>query len=277
MKIFIGLISSDEKICEAYRRDRTGLIPKELLNGKLKGLNPVFHVGAFNPNAADSSIEEYLKNATRTSDAGVLVIESQHRHLVDAIPNAYFSAEVEIEVGNGQYKNFFAGIFARLLKNFACAMDCMTRSDNEQVMSLPLRNFVSDDLQELARIFREESLSGSFNSEMGAQTTKLKARKSPKRNSSYRNKMFIVDDKEKHFEYGKEVHSKVATGEPHGTSCEINGNFRFGKRVASDRHYNVSRGPGDGVRIGGDFPNCHDAVITVKETTHINMFSNDHH
>lgn len=276
MKIFIGLISSDEKICEAYRKERTGLIPREMLT-RLQGLNPIFHVAAFNPNVADSTIDDFLLNATRTSDAAILIIEREHSHIVEAIKNSFFSAAVEIDVGKGQYKNFFSGLFAKLLRNFACAMECMSRSDNEQVMSLPFRNFASAELQELARIFRDESLSGTFNMQMGAQTTKLKKRKTPKRNSTYQNKMFIIDDKEKYFEFGKEVHSKVATGAPHRISCEINGNFRFGKRIASDRHYNVSHGPGDNNRIAGKFPNCHDEMIHVKETTHINMFSNDHH
>lgn len=94
--------------------------------------------------------------------------------------------------------------------------------------------------------------------------------------SSFQTKYFI-DERRKHFVFGKEDHEVLPTGEPHQPHCELNGNFRFGRRISIDRHFNVSQGDGDDTFITGEFPNCHDEIITpAKNRTHLNMFSNDH-
>jgi hypothetical protein len=187
---------------------------------------------------------------------------------------SFFSHLLTIDDGWINYQNFFGQFFPRLLRNFADLIHTMNSSDNEQVMSLPIRNFKSDELQELVRICKEETMSPTFSNSIGKQVTDLKSRKQPRRNSNYKNQ-YVVDDDCRYFEYGKEMHSRLPSGDPHVTSCVIAGNFRFGKRIASDRHYNVSLE--NRIRISGTFPNCHDEICTVKDVTHINMFSNDSH
>lgn len=277
MKIFVGLVSSNSKICDVYQREQASLIPKEVLSiGRQRGLNLSFHVGVFNPSMGNRSIEDYLHYATRHSDAALLIIEQKHYSIAEAIHGAFFASSLAFEDCGTSLRNFFGSILTRLLKNFFCLLDTMQRADNEHVMILPLRNFSSGDLQELVRVCREESSSNTFNNSIGTLVTRLKSRKKPRRNSNYRN-TYLVDDDEKFFEYGKEKHAKLPTGKPHTISCELSGNFRFGKRIASDRHFNVTRCVGDQTRISGEFPNCHDEMILVKETTHLNMFSNDYH
>ena len=84
----------------------------------------------------------------------------------------------------------------------------------------------------------------------------------------------IVDDNYHAYEYGKEEHARMATGSPHKTSCYISGRFRFGKRINSLRHYNVSSV--DKNTISGNFHDCHHDNHEVRSVTHLNMFSNDY-
>ncbi|MEZ0605506.1 hypothetical protein ACAX43_25555 [Paraburkholderia sp. IW21] len=171
------------------------------------------------------------------------------------------------------FKNYFGYVIARLLKNFSIIFDEMSSSANEQALCLPIRNFVADDLEKIVEICKNHNAVGNFSRELQPQLTKLKNRKSPRRNSNYGDTHFVDNDK-KYFQYGKERHSRVQTGAPHSRHCGLNANFRFGKRIASDRHYNVTRVLREETKISGDFRNCHDESITVQETSHLNMFSN---
>jgi hypothetical protein len=99
----------------------------------------------------------------------------------------------------------------------------------------------------------------------------MRNRQRPKRESSY-STSYIVDDDQKHFEYGKERHAQPASGPPHQKLCALSGIFRFGKRYDSGRHFNVSLSSG---LIGGSFDDCHDAAVGITARTHINMFPND--
>ncbi len=86
----------------------------------------------------------------------------------------------------------------------------------------------------------------------------------------------MVDDRARFFKFGPEQHARFATGDPHRPFCAFNADFRFGNRIDSTRHYNVSESKGDRTTIEGEFDDCHDARVTVPRTTHLNMFSNDY-
>jgi len=275
--LFIGLISSNENICAEFTKKRDGLIPKEVRSReKIKGLNPVFSIGAFNPAKDERSVEEYLLYATRKADAAVLLVDSRHLSDVLAIRNSFFATPLTIGDSELNYNNFFGQIFPRLLTNFSDLLNLMLDTSNEQVMGLPLRNFHAGELRELTRICREETMSGTFRNAVVEQVIALKQRKRPRRNEDGKQR-FIVDDNALYFDYGKEHHARLATGAPHSASCVLTGNFRFGKRIATDRHYNMTRLSGGQTKISGEFLNCHDQPCFVKETSHINIFSNDYH
>ncbi len=274
MKVFVGLISSNKKLCEEYQRRRTGIIPQSSLPKRLKE-GVVFSVGAFNPNADDRvTTVEFLAYATRNADAVMLLMDSSLTHTMTEVSNSFFTVIFDVPGDLENCQNFLGQKVSRPLRNFSFLIEEMNTSDTEQVAILPLRNFAGDDLQELARICREDTSLATFQANAIGQIALIKHRKRPRRKSSYPT-VYIVDDREKHFHYGKERHAKLGTGAPHVIACEINGNFRFGKRIDCDRHYNVSCGSGDETSISGAFSNCHDCTVEVKATTHLNMFSND--
>jgi hypothetical protein len=140
---------------------------------------------------------------------------------------------------------------------------------------LPFRNFRARQLRDLREVCRNKTLSPDFPNIITKHVEALKKRRRPRRNSNYSN-LYFVDDDDKIFQYGLEHHAQLATGAPHTPLCALTGKFRFGRRIATDRHYNVTKELGQHARITGEFHDCHDDVRRIQPTTHLNIFSNDY-
>ncbi|ASL43525.1 hypothetical protein bAD24_I08540 [Burkholderia sp. AD24] len=273
MKVFVGIITDNLYLCDEYTKRRTGLIPRECLSSLS---NVTLSVGAFNPCKSTVSAEEYLLHATREADASILIVDRKYAHVVTEVLHAFFTCSVEIPEFISNCKNFLGKVFSRLLRNFSYLISTLQQSEQGQAAILPIRNFDADAMRELVRVCRDETMNPLFAQLTTAHLSELRKRRRPRRRSAYKTQ-YWVDDADKHFEYGHEKHALPATGRPHTLVCEICGNFRFGKKIPFDRHFNVTRGAGDKPRISGRFRNCHDEMVVVKETSHINMFSNDFH
>ena len=211
-------------------------------------------------------------------DAVILLVENNHSHLLSAVRDAVFAATFETQQNRIEnFKNFFGSFFSPLFRNFFSLKTLASDTEKEQTMMLPLRNFDAQELRELARLSREESRSSNLLYNLEACVAAISKRRIPRRKSTSNIKYFI-DDKKMHFVYGHENHSRFDTGHPHVAACEINGLFRFGKSIDSERHYNASFGVGDDTSIHGEFPDCHGAIKTIPKhprKTHLNMFAND--
>lgn len=275
MKMLIALISSNSDICKSFRRLRSSLIPRDaVLKGSFGSTRPTYFIKSFNPLVTETTVEDFLRDSAREVDAIIFLVEMHLLGAIKSIRSACFVAPLSFETQALNMHNYFGAVFARIFRNFSTILSVMSSSDNEQLMILPIRNFNSASLQQLNYICTAESMEPTLNNELGNCVTELRKKKHPRRNTRDRT-LYVVDDDQKYFEYGKERHSKLPTGSPHNSACEINGNFRFGKRIATDRHFNVTKLVGASTKIKGTFPNCHDEYVDVKETTHLNMFSND--
>jgi len=91
-------------------------------------------------------------------------------------------------------------------------------------------------------------------------------------------KKFYVDEKKFFFEYGKEDHARheIDPTKGHDIICDISARFRFGVKIDETKHFNVCKHDRENSSIDGLFENCHGSDITIRRTTHINMFSNDY-
>lgn len=273
MKVFIGLISSNQVVNIKFKEKKSALIPKDIRNKFPKDTNFIFE--AFDPCKSTMPIDLYLLSRTREVDAAAIFIQRQNEKYCASFKIPFFAATIDIpEDVNINIYNFFGRNLSKLLKGLRFVLDLMDNLDQEVVMRLPIRNFVADELKQLCLVFENETLGDNFNDQVLSFKEKLISRKRPRRKSSY-NKKYFVDDHEKHFEFGKETHSVLDTASPHLPSCEIAGNFRFGKKISTNKHYNVSKGDGDNTNISGTFLNCHDETNNISKTTHINMFTND--
>lgn len=277
MKIYVGLISSDQALIDEFNSRKEALIPAAM-RGKLPKPSE-FKFDAFNPYNSKGifTIDKHVLEASRGYYYATCLIQQDLNYLCGNLRQAVLSATIDpAEVNNGKIHNFFSTRLNKLFKAAAFTLDRMSNAEVEQAMRLPSRNFEADEFRELCRIYREDVMNANFHDSAKRYISTLGKRRQPRRESSFQTKYFI-DDKRKHFVFGKEDHEVLPTGDPHVPHCELNGNFRFGRRISIDRHFNVSQGDGDETYISGDFPNCHDEIVTPeKNRTHLNMFSNDH-
>lgn len=276
MRIHICLVSSDPGANELVRRERIALIPKSLRDhSRMRELGAEFLLTVYDPSTAGRPLAQYLLEDEQVEFI-VLLLDTSLGDFAKHETCACFIAEVEFATHPPtNYKNYFAGKLAKLLKHIANFVPFICDGANEQVMLLPFRNFNAQQLRDLREVCRRESLSPNFNSMIESLVEALKNRYRPRRNSNFRDK-HCVDDDEKLFQYGLEHHSQVATGAPHTLVCSLTGTFRFGKRIATDRHYNVTKEAGKHTRIEGEFADCHDEIHVVSSTSHLNIFSNDY-
>lgn len=269
MKILVGLISSNEWILNKFTKVQHRLIPENKANGVNK-----FSFISYNPNSHHSDIQEKLRRDTKNLDGVILLIEKSHEDMFKKIEHSFFISMFQFKE-DGNHEGFFRKKIGRLIENLEYLNKiAKEKSEIEQLIILPIRNFSSDDLMELARICRENNEDKTFQDMVGNVIKKLKQRRIPRRNSS--KQKYIIDQNDRCFEFGKDIsHGNPATGGNHLPSCEIASNFRFGRRISLEGHFNVTNNSRGNPLIGGVFPNCHDVGIIIREQSHINMFVND--
>lgn len=277
MRVYVGLISSDTDLIKEFNAVKESLIPKAIRDKLPKKCD--FKFDAFNPltSRGKYTVDSHILQEINGFDYATCLITEDIESYCDNIRYAILSTSINpSEVKNGNIHNFFSSRLAKLFKSVMFTMEKMDSADIEQAMRLPRRNFNAPELAELCRLYRDDVIESHFHNSVKQQIFAIGKRKKPRRKSSYNTKYFIDDDK-KHFVFGKEEHAVLPTGEPHQPHCVVNGSFRFGRKISTDHHYNVSKGDGDKTYISGQFPNCHDDIITPENgETHLNMFTNDH-
>lgn len=277
MRVVLALVSSDQGACNLFRKEKEGLIPGSLrAHERIKSVGLDFVTGVYDPADSEHSIQDYVLHVARSADAIVLLVDSNVAHVAAPVTRACFVGNVAFNPQATSYKNLIVATLTKLIKNLVVLVEAMSSAGSQRALLLPLRNFVAPEVGAMQDLFRLHTLAPEFPTQLGRLVAQLNDRQRPRRQSTYKNE-YLVDDQQKLFDYGKERHARLATGKPHNSMCVLTGNFRFGHRISTDRHYNVTREVGALTKISGSFPDCHDAVIEVSERTHLNMFSNDHH
>jgi len=276
VRIHLCLVSSDPGANELVRKERSALIPKSLRDHpRMKEIGAEYSVSVYDPVNASKPLAQYLLEG-KNHQVIVLLLDTSLGDFANDVACACFVADVEFTTHpKTNYKNYLAGKLSRLLKNLATFLAIIGDGANEQVMLLPFRNFNAQQLRDLRVVCRNKSTSPEFANTVVSLVEALKNRRRPHRKSNYPD-IHIIDDDEKLFKYGLERHAQLATGAPHTPVCALKGNFRFGKRIATNRHYNVTKESGRGTLIEGEFADCHDEIHSVAPTTHLNIFSNDY-
>ncbi len=275
MRINICLVSNDQGANDTVRQNRIGLIPKnQREHHRMRDIGAEFSINTYNPNTAGRSLAQYLMEEPR-DQVIVILLDTSLGAYADDIASACFIAEVEFSTyPETNYKNYFASVLSLLLKRLAIFIPFISDGANAQAMLLPFRNFKAQDLCDLRETCRKESLSLEFNNKVVSLVENLKNRRRRHRKANYPD-LHYVDDDEKLFHYGPERHSSIETGAPHTFVCILTGNFRFGKRIPTDLHYNVTKEFKQHCQIEGKFTGCHDDIHIVASKTHLNIFSND--
>jgi hypothetical protein len=203
-----------------------------------------------------------------------VLVDHASVHLLTDVRNSLLVVVLREPGHNPNYQNYFHPQIAQAIRALSQMLSRFKTFDNFKLMALPLRNFCGGDLDELARLHREEWSNASFGDLIEAQLVSLRKRVRPRRRSEYKN-VYAVDDNKRFFSYGFEKHARQSTGGNHRPSCELSANFRFGRKIESEKHYNVSETEGDDTTIEGTFRNCHGEAHPEKRETHLNMFASD--
>lgn len=252
----------------------------QILNGDFmpKGLQGrvTFEAAVYDPAITEEPIEDFLIKRSEHADAVALLLDLPLGHLAHDLHPAIFIGQIDFTSYVPNVQNLLSGHSARLLRNLGFLLSNLEDSTFFQAAILPLRNFHAEELRHLATLCRDSALEGEFGGRALVLLRQLVARRGPRVRSNYPDRYF-KDDAGHHFKYGFEQHSRYESGGAHGVVCNLNGLFRFGKRLEEQRHFNVTDGDKDGDRISAVFENCHGQTVDVVDRTHVNMFTNDFH
>lgn len=277
MRAKVVLVSSNETVREVFLRKKDAVIPKTLRElPRIKSLGMSFTTSFYDPKSAGRPLESYVLHTARDAELVALLVDNVLDEMALPLTPACLVGRVTYDPVARNYDNLISAQLTRLIKNLASVADLMNSAGNQLPLLLPWRNFIAPEWTQLQDVFRNDGSDGNLTLSVGNFVKAINQRKRPRKRATSP-QTYLVDDASKLFDYGKERHAKLATGAPHSAMCELTGNFRFGKRIPSDRHYNVTKEVGALTKIAGCFPNCHGAECHVQETTHLNMFSNDYH
>ena len=276
MKLYVGLITPNLTLRDYFGRRKDAVAPRDAItNGYYKGKKVIVASGAYVPekNPSKEGLEAFLLAEAANCDACLLLIDEVWMHLASDIRNALLCVAFRSDGLKGNPQNHCQKLVAALLRTFGRIASRFSDALDCQLLCLPLRNFQANELSELAALCQDGCLEADFNNRFQELLACLRGRRRPRRRSTYR-AVYIVDKAQRFFRYGHEMHARFETGGEHKRSCHVNGIFRFGNRIADNRHYNVSEGEGDETSISGTFIDCHNTRRPGKGT-HLNMFPND--
>jgi hypothetical protein len=270
MKILVALITPNKRARSTFLTNHATLLRDRDVHETLE--QPV----QFSATLVDAQLPEDQAHAkllaeSQGFDAVAVILDAASAPKLSAVTSGFFVLRISLQGYIENVQNTLLPITSKLVRNFSFLLAKFENSEQFYAAAVPLRNFDADEARALRDLFSNITLIGNFSNVVSSNIAKLIERRSPKKDSRYPHQ-YLVDDRGIHFKFGHETHSSIETGYPHLTSCELNGRFRFGKRLPEKRHFNVSIADG---RISGSYPNCHDDLNTVKDQKHFNMFSSD--
>lgn len=278
MNVAICLVTPEVELRRSFEALKTGPLERDLARGYFRATGLRIAPVAWRPRQEEISAEGFerffLKVLSRT-DGVLLLVDPLWRHLVQRVDNAVFLQPVEAERARLNPKNAWQQVLSAALRRFGRLLALFEKGSHAWLTALPLRNFHAPQLVEMARLMREESADPELPDRLEALLSELRECVRPRRATS-RQQKYAVDNRGRFFTYGLEQHSQYATGGRHLLACDVNGRFRFGRRLDKGRHFNVSEGEGDTTTVGGDFKDCHHRDHPVSGRTHLNMFANDY-
>ncbi|MFB4391033.1 MULTISPECIES: hypothetical protein [unclassified Pseudomonas] len=271
MKIFVALATPNSFLRAEFLKLRNTIS----MPGALAEAGATLFLGA--PDVAkEATLEAYLHAKSKMHDAILVIGDTRCLDKLIFTETALFIHWMEIEGRVEKPENFLQHHAGDLLAKFS-AFSNEARGENYLLTLLPARNFEADEWRGLIRkVFKDTHKNTFLDDAKQLMQTMRRLRKKPRRKCND-GKMYFIDERDKHFIYGKEHHSLPETGHPHTLTCCLNYRFRFGRKVAdAQRHFNVNRGPGSNPSVKGVFVDCHHRERNITKTSHLNMFMNDY-
>lgn len=272
MKLAVVVVSDDEKIRQFVGVNKTNIIPQGTRKGEIAGrANNIFDTSSIPLSAlGGEGLTLHLTEKARRNDGVIALVESQFHNRMMAFSNSVFLVPFNVSPIPSAMGNSLGSSISRAIRYFGIYVRLFTQAKYQKIFLLPLNNFRAKELQFLQAAFLEATADSSFAQLLERRLSEMGRRQFPKRKGLYE-KVYLVDDGSRHFEYGLEQHSHVETTcPPHSPTCELNSILRFGAKYDTRRHFNVSL---EDRLISDSFVNCH-GELAERASTHINMFPN---
>ncbi|MGO6968904.1 hypothetical protein [Rhizobium leguminosarum] len=277
MTIQVVFVSSNASILDLVTHKKTALVPWDIRAENYKTLDgEEVAVSAYEvlPRTGIDELLAHLEDVVRGGPTAIVLMSD------GSIPNLpqsvgdFFSVNVFSPPAHGaKIQNIIQAVLAKALKNFRYYRMRFADLKYQQILRLPLRNFAADEIAQLRTLCWDMLGSNNFGRQLDHLLGQIKSRQRPKKTSSHPDKYF-VDDEDKHFRLGPEVHAQADTSRPpHSRACILGNKFRFGSLFEGEKHFNVSR-EGNAL-MSSRYIDCHDASREGGGVSHLNMFSND--
>lgn len=277
MRALICLVSSNDSATRLVEKQQANLIPEQLRRDpcfNVKG--STISVGIYDPKKNIESLTDFVFERSRGMDVAALLIEGNLEVPLDEVSPAILAGTVVLNYNT--LRMSLEAAMSRTLKNLL-KIHALTKDEKMlEVLLLPKKNFIAQDLCDLLLLGRTAGASNDLYAEVVAKLALLRNRRKPRRRAVVDpQKKYIVDDDKKLFEYGYENHSKYETGPPHTKSCILAARYRLGAKIPLEhRHYNMTKEKGKETWITGKFYDCHHSQNSVNQS-HVNIFTNDYH
>jgi len=271
MKISIIFITSDEKIGRFVGITKQAIVPASVRDRFAKVNFSATSLTVTTPGTSAEDIFRYLRASADGVDGVIIFCEDRLADLLRSYQTA-FCVHVYERRHETSISNYLGGMIAKVLRAFDYYSRQFSNFATQKFLILPLGNFDADENTRLKQLFSPIQLH-DFHGSLEALLRDFRKRQRPKREGSYRD-VYVVDNRNHFYRYGHERHARAETkSPPHNGLCKIKNEFRFGLRVVSDRHFNVSK---EGEQISGDFVDCHESQVIIRPSPRINMFVNDY-
>lgn len=276
MNLILIIFSADRSLRVFSSERKSSLFPKgSVVNSFLS--NASISVISFDVNKFRSKkkFERIVLNKSKEASHVIVMVDQDHSHLASNITASVMLIDIDVYCAQIDYQNYFHSKLSKSIKTFNFLNSMFCKPADTALLSLPFRNFKSDDLKSIRHQFECQDSISDIQDIFDKNMQLLRRRVRPRKQSKFRHQKYAVDDNKRFFIFGKEVHSLPDTGGEHEPHCELNSIFRFGFKISKTRHYNVSEGEKDTTTISGEFFDCHDTALRVRRKTHLNMFSSD--
>jgi len=277
MRAFICLVSSNALAKNLVEREQANLVAQHLRRDpRFSGSGSSISIGIYDPNAKQEALTNFVFERSKGMDVAALLIEGDPDIPLDDVSPAILVGTVVLN-----YTALRMSLEAALNRALRNLLHIHAFTEDEkmlEVLLLPKRNFIADDLNELLLLARTAGASDDLIAQVSAKLALLRKRRRPRRRPVMdHQKKYIADDLKKLFDYGYENHSRYETGAPHTKSCILAARYRLGAKIPLEyRHYNMTKENGKETWITGQFPDCHHAPKSVDQS-HVNIFANDYH
>lgn len=278
MRLLIVLVSEDPDLRRLFERRKQGVL-RDALASRYYALRAASADTRTYPveTGVAADLEKFVRGASVEAQAILVLHDEAGEGLVEGLRTAALISPFHAAEARDNPENLLQREIAKGLRNLAALGGHLGRSDDQKILLLPLRNFHAPELTELERLVLAHAATATFIEGLDRSLAEIRRlRQRPKPAGRNRGK-YLVDDRERHFQYGFEKHARVETaGGGHAIPCDLNSRFRFGHRYDDERHYNVSARDKD-EPFEGEILNCHDDPKHLKRKTHLNLFPNGYY